>query len=262
MNAPGLLMIIVLAAIPPLAEDQRVRLETAYDGRDHREEAFVALVENVETWTEGLADAPVRLSPDFDAMLASPDEYRGELCRVIGVLQQRTRLARPHDRAWEWFIRDDSGRAIMVYVVGLTAEDETAFADGRRVAIVARFYKRVDATARDGRTHSYPALVGAFPRLAGSAASGGADLRGLFTLAIVLLALAVAVVVLLVVLARRQRAGARTHRPSIHADDKDGEVDAGGPLPDDPAEALAELKRRAEVDSNADDSGNTSDTEL
>ncbi len=262
MKTLGLLLWFALATIPPLTEDQRVRLDTAYDGRDHQEEAFVALIENASGWTSGLGDVPVRLKPDIDAMVASPDVYRGELCRIAGVIQQRTRLERPHDQVWEWFVRDDDGRPILVYVVGLTAEDESLFDDGDQVGLIGRFYKRVDADARDGRTRSYPAFVTAVEQIGRAGLDGGADMKGLFTLAAVVLIAAGVLVVLLVVVARRQRGGSRPRRASGVVDGQAAEVDEGGSLPDDPAEALAELKRRAEVDPDANDTVDAPNAEL
>ena len=41
MNPAGIILGIALVAIEPLTEDQRVRLATAFDGRDHQEAAFV-----------------------------------------------------------------------------------------------------------------------------------------------------------------------------------------------------------------------------
>ena len=42
-----MILIFALAAIPPLSEDQRVRLGDTADGRGYQEAAFDALVENV-----------------------------------------------------------------------------------------------------------------------------------------------------------------------------------------------------------------------
>ena len=246
MFAPGLLLSLLLAAIPPLTEGQRTRLATAHDGRDHREEAFAALLENAGTWTDGPGEAPVRLQPDIDVMIASPGAYRGDLCRLVGVIQQRTRLARPWEEAREWFVRDDDGRPIIVYITGLT--DEQPFEDGRRIVVCARFYKRIDAVARDGRERRYAAFVGAHPGLAHASAGAGWSISGVFALAILVLIGLVAVIIALVWLARRQgkrRLGARSLRV-LEADEP--AVDGGGPLPDDSAEALAELKRRAEAE--------------
>jgi len=248
MNAAGLLVSLLLTAIPPLTEDQYIRLSTAYDGRDHREEAFAALLENAEAWSEGVGDAPVRLSGDIYAMIAAPDEYRGELYRIVGAIQQRTRLDGPWEGVWEWFVRDDSGRPLIVYVTGLMPEDDVHFRDGRRVLIYARYYKRVDAVARDGQLRSYAAFVGAHPSPASTAASGASSFSIVLALAVLLLVGLIVVLVLVFVVARRQRSRRPARRALPGAEGDAMAVDDGGPLPDDPAEALAELKRRAEAD--------------
>jgi len=247
MNAAGLLVSLLLTAIPPLTEDQRIRISTAYDGRDHREEAFAALLENAAAWSEGVGDAPVRLSGDIDAMIAAPDDYRGELYRIVGAIQQRTRLDGPWEGVWEWFVRGDSGRPLIVYVTGLMPEDDVHFRDGRRVLICARYYKRVDAVARDGQLHSYAAFVGAHPSLA-SAASDTSACSVVLALAVLLVVGLVVALVLVFVVARRQRSRRPARRALPDAEGDAMAVDDGGPLPDDPAEALAELKRRAEAD--------------
>jgi hypothetical protein len=237
MSPAGLLLCIACAAVPPLTDDQRVRLADAVDGTDHRDDAFAALVENVRRWTPGSGDAPVRLQPDLERMLAHPETYRGTLCRLEGSLEQQAPLAPPWEGMAEWFVRDDAGRPILVYVAGL--QPGRGFRGGRPVVILARFYKRVDAVARDGRTHRYPAFVGAHPLALGSPDRGWARL---WAVTIPVAAMLV-VFLLLLVYARRGHGPMR------------GRAGAGGvwteemdePLPEDPAEALAELRRRAEA---------------
>lgn len=241
MHITGLIMSLLLAAVEPLTADQRIRLQTAYDGRDHQEEAFVALLENVEAWTPGLGDAAIRLHPDLEAMMADPDAFRGDLCRITGTIQQRTPLGRPYTGVAEWFLRDEGERPFLVFVsdLGLEKSSGEVFADGNRVRIVARFYKRLDALARDGTVHVYPAFVGRFPRtlMAADAAWGG-----LWAVAGPVTVMLVVFVILLVYARRGGRS--RPHRVPLA-----GELPTHGPenLPDDPAEALAELRRRAEA---------------
>ncbi len=230
----------MLAAIPPLAADERVRLATAYDGRDHQDEAFMALLEHVGRWSGRVGDTPVRLHPDFEAMVDDPDAYRGELCRVVGAIGQQTRLPAPYDAATEWFVRDDTGRPILVYVVGL--DPAAPFRDGERIVILGRFYKRVEAAARDGVVRAYPALVGAFPRRL--AAGAGGEWSGLWMMAIPVAFMLVIFLVLFVYVTRRRRP---THAHLALATHLAPDATEGPPLPADPAEALAELRRRAEA---------------
>src|SRR2546426_2895307 len=112
------LLSLALAAVPPLSADHAARLGGAVDGADQHDEAFLALVEHVRTWTAGPGDAPIRLHPDLEAMSAKPADYRGELCRITGTLQQSTQLAPPFDSVVEWFVRVADSRAAIVYLVG------------------------------------------------------------------------------------------------------------------------------------------------
>ncbi len=128
---------------------------------------------------------------------------------------------------------------MIVYIV--EREGQRTFDDGQAVVIHARFYKRVDAVARDGQVHRYPAFVGAFP--SGPAATEPAVASMLVVLVPVAVLLVVFVVLLLYV--RRSRTRHRSSRPAI---DQRLEVDESPGLPDDPAEALAEMHRRAEAD--------------
>ncbi len=238
MSWSGVILGITLAAIEPLTDDQRVRLATAFDGRDHQEAAFVALVENVRLWTPGVGDSPIRLQPNLTAMLGDPEAYRGSLCQITGRVQQQTPLSALYKGVTEWFVRDESGRAILVYVVG--HEDDPAIGDGQAVVLHARFYKRVDDIARDGVSRRYPAFVGAWPSrpVAADAALGG--------VLVVVIPVAVLLVIFLLLLlyVRRNRAERRLGRSVIG---ERPEVDESPALPDDPVDALDEMRRRAEA---------------
>lgn len=238
MSWAGVILGIALAAIEPLTNDQRVRLATAFDGRDHQEAAFVALVENVRLWTPGVGDAPIRLQPDLTAMLADPEAYRGSLCQIAGRVQQQTPLSALYEGVTEWFIRDESGRPILVYVVD--HEGDPTISDGQAVVLHARFYKRVDAIARDGVARSYPAFVGALPS---RPVAADAALSGVLVVVIPVAVLLV-IFLLLMMYVRRNRAERRLRRPVIG---ERPEVDESPALPDDPADALNEMRRRAEA---------------
>jgi hypothetical protein len=109
--------------------------------------------------------------------------------------------------------------------------------------VLARFYKRVDAVARDGVERSYAAFVGAHPQRVEAAPAGTAHLFIVLVPVIVLLA----AFVVLMMYVRRQRGGRRAVRRAIGPEDA-AVLDEIGPLPDDPAEALAELRRRADAE--------------
>jgi hypothetical protein len=230
--------IIVLTLIPPLTAEQETRLQTARDGRDHREEAFVAIVENVRSGPWELGGDAVVLHPDHDAMIADPATHRGRLCRIEGVVQQATDLARPHDGITEWFVRDDDGRPILVYVVH--APERPGPGERDRIEMIVRFYKPIDAEGRDGVTRRYPAYVGTAPK-AILRNTAGSSVSPLLIIALPLGILLVAFVFLLVY-TRRQRRGDAPHHRVRTAPVEESEP----PLPDDPAEALAEMKRRSD----------------
>jgi len=229
------ILFLVLGAVPALTDDDRARLAAAADGGEKRGDAFAALVGHVGRWSPGLGDTPVRLDLDPQHVLADPAANRGELFQVAGTLEQPAWLPPPDDAIAEWFVRDDAGRPMLVYVCGLPPDH--SFRDGQSVTLPARFYKRVDARARDGRVHGYAAFVGAYPRpVPGSA--------GLGHLWIVVVPVAVMLVVFLALLVYAHRGGRPVRRVYRFVPPSPG---GEPPLPDDPAEALGEMRRRAGV---------------
>lgn len=233
-----------VSAFPPLTDQQTVRLETAHDGRDHREEAFIALVENMRAWDGEMGDTPVRLQPDIDAMLDDPDRFRGEIVRLAGRIAQMTALPTPHEGVLECFVRDEDNRPLLAYIVTDAIGDPMSrVREGSRIELFARFYKRVDLTARDGQVRSYAAFVGAHPRII-SPSAAQTEVTHLAVITIALLALLV-VFVLLIMAVRRQRSS--RDRPAsrrLNVEAIPPELDDTANLPDDPAEALSELRRR------------------
>ena len=127
-------------------------------------------------------------------------------------------------------------RPILIYVYGLPSDHQ--FQPGHRVTLPARFYKHVADTARDGRIHQYPAFVGAFPQPFG----GDAGLGRLW-IAVAMVAVLLVVFLALVVFLRRSGRSAHIRSRLVMVEADRGET----PLPDDPVEALAELRRRAEA---------------
>lgn len=236
----GAVVILLLwstaAAIPPLTDQERSRLDAAVDLHGDLGDAFDALIENVRRWTPGITDAPIIMEPDFEAMLDAPQAYRGRLCSLAGRLQQETWLEAPHQSVAEWFLRTGSGRPILVYVAGLDRDHR--FKLGRPVVIRAWFYKRVDEVAQDRRTHRYPAFVGALPQFGAADPAWGQAWVVAIPVAVMLL-----VFLALLIYARR---GGRPTRPRVGlaaGPSSDGQAS----LPGDAAEALAELRRRAEA---------------
>ena len=226
-------LFLVLGAVPALTDDDRVRLAGAADGGDHRDDAFAALVGHVGRWSPGLGDTPVRIELDPEQLLADPAANRGELFQLAGTLEQPAWLPPPDQAVAEWFVRDAAGRPMLVYVCGLPSDH--SFRDGQSVTLPARFYKRVDARARDGRVHEYAAFVGAYPRpLRGSG--------GLGQLWNIVVPVVVMLVVFLALLVYAHRGGRPVRRDSRFVPSLPG---GEPPLPDDPVEALGEMRRRA-----------------
>ncbi|MCZ6837588.1 MAG: hypothetical protein O7G85_17575 [Planctomycetota bacterium] len=225
---------------PPLTPDQSTALETAYDGRDHQEAAFIALVENASDYDGNVGDASLRMNPDLEVMLERPGEFRGDLCRLEGVLQQQTELIGAHAGTLEWFLRDESGTPFVVYVV---EGARIQFQDGERFQIIARFYKRVAFEARDGEVRDYAAFVGAKPI---PIITRSSDLGPIWlVLVIILIMFGVFLFLFLYVRGKRGPLPRRgQHATGTHPGAGPG-VDEGGALPDDPADALTELRHRS-----------------
>jgi len=244
-----MLVLWMLGAVGALSPAQREQLAEAKDGADRHEAAFDALVVNARGWRIGETSEEIRLNPNWEKLVNEPAASRGELFRVVGVIQQQTVLDPPHGDVTEWFVRDDADTPVIVYVVGLDLKQK--FHDGQRIQIDARFYKRMDWLARDGQLHRYPALVGAQPRhqmAIESRTPATQDPWSVVTpIAGLVGALSVAFFIIRIMVKRR--------KPSTTGRSQHGHqfgrmaegVDENDPLPDDPAAALAELKRRADA---------------
>lgn len=249
MTWPLLALILgSLLSYPPLTPEQFTRLETARDGGDHREEAFFALLENSLLSQGQIGDQPVRLHPDLSAMIENPGKYRGDLCLLSGVIQQQTILGGFDVMVREVFLRDDQGRPFLIYVVQADngSDPPSALSDGTTIEIAGRFYKRVDATARDGTHMSYAAFVGSHPRIL-LAISPPEGLTHLWIVALPVGGMLV-VFTLLFFYIRHTRKGQRPRHGRASSGDES--ADEGGALPEDPIEALSELKHRADEGSS------------
>ncbi len=250
-------LMLLMSSAPPLTAEQMGDLESARDGSDHRDQAVFAVIENIRTWQADIVLAddgePMHLTIDPLALNARPEDFRSELFRIEGELLQQTPLAPPYDDVTEWFIREArTGLPVIVYAVGL--DEQAAFAERQRVRIVGRFVKRVRLTARDGAARDYPAFVGRYPvALAGTSPQQGASASSAFDalwiIGSIVAALLVAFIIVRIWASRHARIAPMQGRgPSRLRSTEAIEptVDEAADLPDDPVEALAELKRRAE----------------
>lgn len=231
------------ADIPPLTEQQLIALETADDDdRDWRESAFEALVSNARQWRPPLDEWREAQPPDLDELLARPELYRGAIYVLSGRLELQTRLPDPNDDVLEWFVRDEAGRPMQVYVIDpAIALPGLELREGGRVRILARFYKRMTEQDRTGTTRRYPAFIGAIPQPVVPVA--GESLATLWFVAALLAVLLVIFAALFIYVRQSRRSRGRSSR--LAASESVTVAHEQPPLPDDPADALAELRRRA-----------------
>jgi hypothetical protein len=79
------MVVLAIAAVPPLTESQRQQLATAYDRSEVADEgALYPLLENAMQWKEDL-EVGARV-PDYQALLEEPAAYRGELFLIRGMV--------------------------------------------------------------------------------------------------------------------------------------------------------------------------------
>ncbi|MDP6602031.1 MAG: hypothetical protein QGH76_07015 [Phycisphaerales bacterium] len=225
-------------AIPPLSEGEWQRLSAVKDGVDSRDEGFAALVDHVRRWPKGNEEAP---AANVHAMISDPAAFRGDLVTVAGHLEQQHRLGSPWGDVVEWFVRDGD-TAMAVYVVDA---GEDAMPLGGFVQVPGRFYKVMTLRGRDGVERPFAAFVAPAGALA---TTGGSTLPPLGW--VVPLAMVSAFTLFMLVLAwsRRAKKPRRVRVPWTSGDVMNAAEDACTELPDDPADALAELHTRAGAD--------------
>jgi len=228
-------MMALIGGIPPMTPEQRIAVETAVDGRGHRESAFVALMEHVLTWpaTIDVDDLP---TPDVEAMFTDPEVHRANAVRLTGTLLDHEPLPAPFDRAVVWYVRLHDDTPVALYLpVRATSLAGSPPAPGTTITCGARFYKRLDGEDRRGRRAQWLAFVGHVPR---TVAPAGATTPVPMLIVVVVMLIAC---VYLLFLARRPMVASRRQD---HVDVMD-EVEVDAPLPEDPAAALDELRQRA-----------------
>ncbi len=218
----------------PLTPGQRDTLATAADETDALDPAFDLLagtVADLDVEPDDLPAAPLA------ATHLDPDALRGRLFAFRGVVQQTTR--RTDADTIECFLRRPGGPPFVVYLVGPDV-DLVPPRPGARIEGFGAFYKVLGARARDGSRRTYAAFVGRTVAVepASPAVAPAALVAGLAVLATAL------------VLLRRRiaRLGPRDRVRPITPP-----VAQTGSLPDDPADALGELARRARNDRPRED---------
>ena len=210
------------------------------DDQDAPDAGFIALLNHVRSWPPGAGSVGLRLVIDHDALIEHPGDYRGELLVIEGQIEQAATLARPLETVQEWFVRPPDGRPVMVYV---PLQGMPPVQPGDEVVLEGYFYKRLQIEDRQGVSRAYPVFIGGQPRVvavemrAVDTALRGAKASVAMISGVVVLLL---VVVGLLLLIRRSK---RRTRPvgTFGAVDPDPPAPA---LPDDPADAMEEMKQR------------------
>ncbi len=147
--AAALILFFALGALPPLTAEQQAQVATASDFSPAWDEgALYPLLQNALQWPGH--DEAGALIPDYDAMLADPARYRGQLCLVEGqlggpveVVPYRLSRAGPWDdklQRWGILVRADPDLVVVVYLVDGPPLAQTP-RPGVRVRLLGRFYK-------------------------------------------------------------------------------------------------------------------------
>jgi len=268
-------------SLPPLTEAQRRQLDTAIDFSEELDTgAWYPLMANAATWK----DQPMPSAPlitHTEPIIGAPQEYRGDLLRIEGLLAgppRKIKLLRPGpwpSEIEQWVVRltaedDPRDDAVIVYLLRPPAGYEV----GDKVRTVGRFYKvwrNYVAHGEENVPLNCVVLVAdtvePLDALPASGAMAGAGGQGPLSAAI-----KVAFGILLLLgfgffMVRRfmKRAGMGPGRSSMHEraerlraerslrrEDAEhhgnGDEDTAPALPVDPTDALAELERRRTVE--------------
>ena len=134
----------------------------------------------------------------------------------------------------EWFIRLSTGEPLALYVPA----GQIDVSPGQLVEVDALFYKVLKAKAADGQIRRYPVFVGGIARWPSDTTRSRIGWQRMDVLMLLGFMLLLAMVMVgVTLLARRQLPSERRQVVPM--------VEGGGDLPDDPAEALHELRSRA-----------------
>lgn len=238
MTLAPILLLLALLTPPPLAEGDRLILaEAVVDGQPLRSDAGLDLLSReVAAWAADVAPADAFTA---NVALADPSGFRGRAFILSGLVRQSLDQPLGYDSLRLWTVMLEGEQPAVVFV-HLPETPSPAEADiGQAVTLPVRFYKTaqcewiVDAS---GQPQTVPILVGVHPVLADPPQAEG--LTSAWPLLLAVLALAI-----LVWMARRssrQGQPAALNRRHPHGPEPGDDR----PLPQDPAEALAELRRR------------------
>ena len=149
------------SGISPITEIVQIRLQGTADGSDLRGEGFAALTEHVLTWS---GETSSLQTPEFGALLATPEEFRGQLFEVSGVVELSSQLDAEWEGITELFVREPLGGLVGLYIVG-----EPLQSLGSTVRAPAIFYKTMDIEGGDHQIRRYPMFVTSSAVLLGQA---------------------------------------------------------------------------------------------
>ena len=234
----------VTGQFPGLFSAEQVeQLQAARDDQEIGESAFAVLVEVANDGIQ--ADDEVTIVAfDLSTILKDPARFRGQQFQLNGTLVMNSDVTRPlglkpGTRAIEeWIIRSDKGIPFIVYVLH---DGNRSASVGQSVRLNGRFYKRLLLQARDGEMKNYLAFVS--PGLTRISRPPGLTAEHAWGVVVLVVFLGAIFLFVFFVTRRARRAGVPiTHRVGS---DLANEVDDRRPLPQDPAIALGELKRRA-----------------
>ncbi len=189
-----LLILLSLAAVPPLTPQQQAQLDAVQDDTTELlEPGLDALLTNILQW-ESADEAGARI-PDYDGLLNNPAGARGDLFLIEGRFAGRSRRyklreANPWmgDALTEWVIlvREEPEEVAVVYFLdpeGLMEAPGT----GADVRLVGRFYKVWADTDQQGQSTRYLTFVARSATVAGQRVSGdGSILPPIWLIVVVL----------------------------------------------------------------------------
>ncbi|MFA7235326.1 MAG: hypothetical protein WC058_00560 [Phycisphaeraceae bacterium] len=272
MNWLALIPCLVLAALPPLTDDQREMLATTPDLTvSYDQPGLYALLANAQSWSNDPTanEAGSRL-PDYAAIRENTAQWRGESCLIEGTLVARIDfglLARiDYDNVQSWAVRTPGitapdgttslGGIIIVFLAdpppvqwGVTRGQNTApLTQDMKLRLVARFFTVLQQSNLKDDPSAYPVFVGRSAAFVEPpAASSGVAYRPLLVITLIF-AMIVGYIVVLVVRIRRNRETRRNKReqPAEASRRKRKPVELRDDLPDDPAEAMNALENENE----------------
>lgn len=253
MNGAVVGLLAVAMAVPPLTDQDRAQLETAQDGSARIDEAALyPLLGNAMAWE--VADESGARIANYHALRQHPSDFRGQLFLIEGKVARSRRFALNRPGPWgeavtEWVVQFGPNPADVAVVFFVDPQGTMPAPPIRtKVRAAARFYKVwADRDQHDQPTRFLVFVAGRATTTSGR--PGGPDPTGCGpgparSELIVVVGLLLAVFFLL----------RRTLRPSLpqrrspvqHRTGHDQLPEPDSPLPEDPADALAELRRRRE----------------